>query len=176
MDPEWHWLRLEGQWVQVMVLSEQLSKASPGERNLLLAEAREVCRQSKTYLDFAPVNGPEMLEDCLRLDGMAQDVEGWLATAGLLLARKSDYNTRKQLYYSAGEGCDATPLIKRGARPEPTSKADPWCGAMGLAGQGEWEAAARLSLLAQDDGKHPWGLLLDRLRKEAPSAFSWGWP
>ena len=179
VEPEWNWMRVEGVWVEVMVLSEQYAFAGAGEQVQILGRARDRCLQVRPFLDDAPVNGPELLEDCLRLDGLAADVDAWLATAKLLLEKKDDSDTRKQLYYAAGEGCEKTPVVKGRSRVEPGSKADPWCATMGLAGQGEWEAAARMvqsATVLQDPSAHPWGILIERLKKESPNSFyPWGW-
>lgn len=179
VDSEWNWMRVEGVWVEVMVLSEQYAYAAAGEQVQILGRARDRCLQVRPFLDDAPVNGPELLEDCLRLDGLAGDVDGWLATAKLLLEKKDDSDTRKQLYYAAGEGCEKTPLVKKGSRVDPGSKADPWCATMGLAGQGEWDAAARMAQSAtvlQNPDARPWGILIERLKKESPNSFyPWGW-
>ncbi|HND33801.1 MAG TPA: hypothetical protein PLA94_27565, partial [Myxococcota bacterium] len=179
VDAAWNWMRVEGVWVEVMVLSEQYAYAGAGEKVQILGRARDRCLQARPFLDDAPVNGPELLEDCLRLDGLAGDVDAWLATAKLLLEKKDDTDTRKQLYYAAGEGCEKTPTVKKGSRVDPSSKADPWCAVMGLAGQAEWDAAARMvqtvSVL-QDPSAHPWALLTERLKKESPNSFyPWGW-
>jgi serine/threonine protein kinase len=179
VDAAWNWMRVEGVWVEVMVLSEQYAYAGAGEKVQILGRARDRCLQARPFLDDAPVNGPELLEDCLRLDGLAADVDAWLATAKLLLEKKDDTDTRKQLFYAAGEGCEKTPTVKRMLRVDPGTKADPWCAAMGLAGQAEWDAAARMvqsvSVL-QDPSAHPWALLTERLKKESPNSFyPWGW-
>lgn len=171
-SPEYNWMRVEAWWVKEMVLSKQYfraTQAKSGDAGSILAQARQVCADVLPYLNDAPVNGTELLEDCLVLDGSAGDVEGWLSTAFLLTSRSDDASTQKHLFLAAGPGCEDL-SFKRGSKVEPSSKADPWCVAMGWAGQKQWATAAAIARNHPEDGR-PWQPLLDRLQREVPQAF-----
>jgi hypothetical protein len=84
-DAEHNWLRMEAAWTEVLVRSELVAQAATAgllpERDTQLAAARDLCVRAEPWLPYAPVNGPELLQDCLRLSGAAADVPSWFRWA-----------------------------------------------------------------------------------------------
>lgn len=171
-DAEHHWLRLEGAWTEVLVRSELVAQARiaglPSAVEHLDA-GRTLCTQAEDWLPYAPVNGPELFEDCLRLAGAAPDVQQYLRW-GNLLARADvvdgavSQSTLRHLYAAGGPGCEASTVEKR--RGEWQVKGLPWCVALGHAARGCWDLVDTIAWRDRmDDPQHPW----DTLVAAAPS-------
>lgn len=172
-ETDTHWLRLEGAWIDITVRARLFMRATQAQSPDAQDHARrglERCAASEALLEFAPVNGPEMMEDCLALAGSAGNLDVWFHTADLLLTHSSSSTTIKQLYTAAGSGCEKTEFRKGTPRPEPSSKADPWCASMGYAAQDSWFLAVRWFESPHSDG-HPWEALERYLRQHAAQEF-----
>ncbi len=170
-DAEHHWLRVEGTWTEVLVRSELVAQS----RNAGLPTATEhldagraLCTRAEAWFPYAPVNGPELFEDCIRLAGAAGDVPQYLNWADLLV--RADLldgavspTTLRHLYTDGGPGCEASTVEKR--RGEWQAKGPPWCLALGHAARGCWELAALVAWRDRaSDPAHPW----DALSAEIP--------
>ncbi|MDP2306422.1 MAG: hypothetical protein Q8P18_10390 [Pseudomonadota bacterium] len=164
---EHHWLRVEGAWSEVLVRSELVSQARVAGLPTAFEQldaARAVCAQAEDWLPYAPVNGPELFEDCLRLAGAASDVTQYLHWADLLVrADLADgaltSSTLKHLYAGGGPGCEGTTIEKR--RGDWQIKGQAWCVALGHAARGCWDLADVVAWHDRsDDPDHPWDTLL----------------
>jgi hypothetical protein len=85
----WRWLRVEVAWSDAMTaLGEaqrlRLAKNVEASRETA-ASTLPLCFSSFGDLAFAPVNGPEMLETCMRLAGIAERLEDHAKLAGYAL-------------------------------------------------------------------------------------------
>ena len=148
-DAEHNWLRMEAAWTEVLVRSELVAQAATAgllpERDTQLAAARDLCVRAEPWLPYAPVNGPELLQDCLRLSGAAADVPSWFRWADLLVGvdvadGALSETTVRHLYGSGGAGCDDTSVSKRKGAWQ--VKGSHWCVALGHAARGCRESAA----------------------------------
>ncbi|MFZ5478816.1 MAG: protein kinase domain-containing protein [Myxococcota bacterium] len=160
-DAASHWLRVEGAWTEVLVRTEiatqQLDAGLP-EATAVLAGALERCDAAGVWLAWAPVNGPELVQDCLRVAGLAGDVDRWLALADRLVAPDAadglERATVWHLYTGAGRGCEVTTVEKR--RGEWAVKGSPWCVAMGHAARRCWASADAAADARAQDPDRPW--------------------
>jgi hypothetical protein len=145
-------------------------KTSPAKAQSILKDGMERCKETEPYLPWAPVNGPEMLENCLVLTGMMGDLDSYFHQAELLLA--SPTATSKQLIFNAaGPSCSKTwPSGK-----SPSKQADPICLAIGYTATHDYTTAARL-LLAQPGATQAadprWGQLQTVLISKVPQEFA----
>ncbi len=165
-EAEHNWLRVEATWTEVLVRNELVAQA---RRALLPAAVTELdagqkaCTTAEPWLPYAPVNGPELLQDCLRLAGMAEDVPDYLRWADLLVRADLADGTLKEstlrhLYTAGGVGCESASVDKR--RGDWQIKGTPWCLALGHASRGCWTDAQ--AVLWRDQGTdpaHPWSAL-----------------
>ncbi len=176
-DAEHHWMRVEAAWTEILVRSELVAQATAAgnpEAATHLDAARDLCTHAETWLPYAPVNGPELFQDCLRLAGAADDVERYLRWGDLLLdADRADgvvsQSTLRHLYGGGGLGCEATSVEKR--RGDWTVRGPAWCVALGHAARGcrdlAWYAAIQGRV---DEPGHPWTALDDALMRFDPAA------
>jgi hypothetical protein len=134
-----NWLRVEAAWTEVLVWNALAAQATAAKLPQAADHRRlgiDRCVQAEPWLPWAPVNGPELLEDCLLLAGGAGDVTRYLSWSGLLLDADLEDGTLssgtvRQLYVSAGAGCEnATADKKRG---EWVVRGPSWCVALGHA-------------------------------------------
>ncbi|MES2638194.1 MAG: hypothetical protein V4850_01880 [Myxococcota bacterium] len=176
-DAEHHWLRMEAAWTEVLVRSELVSQARnaglPSDAKQLDA-GRARCTQAEAWLPYAPVNGPELFQDCLRLASAALDVDQYLHWADLLVrADMADgavkKSTIKHLYVGGGIGCESSTVDDK-RRGEWPVKGKPWCLALGHAARGCWDSAATVVYRDRsDDPDHPWDTLLASAPHGTPS-------
>ncbi|MFN7143163.1 MAG: hypothetical protein ACK4YP_05260 [Myxococcota bacterium] len=150
-DAEHHWLRVEAAWTEVLVRMELVAQAAssglprPTEH---LDEGRAICTRAEPWLPYAPVNGPELFQDCLRLAGTAEAVDDYLRWSKLLVEDDLADGTLAKttlghLYGGGGSGCEGTIVEKR--RGEWQVRGSAWCVALGHAARGcrdlAWNAA-----------------------------------
>lgn len=162
-----HWLRVEAAWTEVLVRGE-IARRQLGERlpegATTVEAARARCQEAETWLPWAPVNGPELMQDCLRIQALAGDWPGYLHVADLLLdADRQDGELGKStlwhLYAAAGDGCDAVSLDRR--RGEWHVKGPLWCLAAGNGARGCWAGAAWAAERGRVESPDlPWDTLL----------------
>jgi hypothetical protein len=167
-DAEHHWMRVEGAWTDVLVRTEiatQQLDADLPDATAVLETALTRCDDVAPWLAWAPVNGPELVQDCLRVAGLAGDVGRWLAYADRLVAPDApdglDRATVWHLYTSGGRGCEATTVEKR--RGDWVARGNPWCVALGHAARRCWSSAARAADLRDLEPTRPWEALDARL-------------
>ncbi|MDP2316723.1 MAG: hypothetical protein Q8P41_27760 [Pseudomonadota bacterium] len=165
-DAEHHWLRVEATWTEVLVRSELVAQAQTAglpPNKVELDAGRAACARAEAWFAYAPVNGPELFEDCLRLAGSAADVPQYLHWADLLVrADLADGALReitlKHVYAGGGPGCESTDVDKR--RGDWQVKGQPWCLALGHAARGCWDLAHSVELRDRGaDPDHPWDAL-----------------
>lgn len=162
-----HWLRVEAAWQEVRALSatagRDLELKNPeGAEAATSAIAR--CDEAEAWLPFAPVNGPELLDECLVVAGYSGNVDTYLRHADRRLARlpSADESAARRrvltsLYQSAGLGCRDTRVTfsKRGGTL--SAAGAPWCVALGHLARGCVEPAAVAAAEgALGDRTHPW--------------------
>jgi hypothetical protein len=165
----WNWMRVEAAWQEVRAQSALAGrgmelKNPEGEIAARAAVAR--CTEAEPWLAFAPVNGPELLDECMVVAGYLGNVEGYLHVTDLRLRSLPDpeHKTSRRrvltsLYQSAGLGCRDTRVTfsKRGTLQ---AAGAPWCVALGHAARGCVEAAGQAAAEgALGDDQHPWAAL-----------------
>ncbi len=162
---ESNWMRVEAAWQELRARSALISryaqlKNPEGAAVAAAAEAR--CGAAEAWLPFAPVNGPELVEECMVAAGNAGNVSGYLHYADLRLATIPTEGSRRrrvfgQLYTAAGTDCaDAgATWTKRGAL---VATGAPWCLALGHLARGcPKEAAIAVAEGSLGDDTHDWG-------------------
>jgi hypothetical protein len=158
-----NWLRVEGAWTAVLVESELAATATAArlpDAGAHLSAGLERCVAAEPWLPYAPVNGVELLQDCLRLAGASDALGQYRHWADLLVAAdRSDGAvtpaTLGHLYTAAGSGCDAVTLDKR--RGDWLVRGGtPWCVAVGHAARHCWASAVAASRDRDSDPAHPW--------------------
>jgi hypothetical protein len=165
---EHHWIRTEAAWTEVLVLgdlSHREEKAGLPSAADTLSEALDVCDRSTEWRTWAPVNGPELVQDCLRIAGRKGDFARYMTYAGELVDVDRGTKDGKlrpstvEHIYTAWEGCADTTVrrVRKGA--DWMVKGDDWCLAIGAAARGCGALAktyASLPALLRA-GERPWG-------------------
>ncbi len=166
----WHWFRLEAAWQEVrgrsaLVARYVATKNAESAGQAAAAFAR--CEEAEAWTPFAPVNGPELVEECLAVAGHVRDVPRYLRyadqrLAGLSTSPKERRRVFSLLYASGGQECTgATLSTKRGVL---RVTAAPWCQALGHLARGCTEDAALvMGEGALGDLTHPWEALATEL-------------
>jgi len=125
----WGWLRVEIAWADSMTAlgeSQRFLTAKQVDASLKTAKTSlPGCYEALSDLPTAPVNGPEMLETCMRIAGYARDLTGHalLAAEALKMATQTGggidtkrlghiYDTIAPECASANAGKDKLPSIK----------------------------------------------------------------
>ncbi len=156
------WLGVEGAWTEVLVLTDEAYAAGDArlpEAATILKRGLDRCELTEGWLSWAPVNGPEMLQDCLVLAGLAPDFKRYFAWSRLLLATdqvggQPNADTLRHLYSAAGTGCDSV-KVTRGKRGDYFYKGADWCLAVGHAARGA-RAEAMVLIERAADPSRPW--------------------
>ena len=170
------WLAAEGAWVEIAVSIRQFSRAtetkSP-DAAAWLQQGLGRCESAEPLLPEAPVNGKEMMEDCLALAGWGRDLPRYFRFSDWLLSQSSGAATHKKLFEMAGEGCRNTPFKSKTSPPEPSAKADPWCAALGYTAARRWRPAVQIVVQQPEPppADHPWADLEAYLRQQAAQEF-----
>lgn len=171
------WLRVEAAWTAVLVdirRSEAARAASQPDADVTLPLEHGLgrCDAGLAWLAWAPVNGTELLEDCLVLAGLSltRTPPGGDAATALgryhtyaerLLALDAppiDRGTLRRLYTAAGPDCASVSVEKR--RGDWSTKGDAWCLAVGHYARGCMDASR--DVIAAHPGtetSHPWASL-----------------
>ncbi|MBM4392402.1 MAG: hypothetical protein FJ090_14875 [Deltaproteobacteria bacterium] len=160
----WHWLRTEAAWQEVRALSSVAGRyAEIGSAEAAGVADRALARCDEAlgaWVAFAPVNGPELLDECMVAAGVGGRVEAYLRYADARLATlPTDTSDRRALlakaYVFAGLECRDTKL--RSSRGNLVATGSPWCVALGHAARRcTAEAAAVMGESALGDNAHPW--------------------
>jgi hypothetical protein len=135
---EQDWLRVEGAWTEVLVRWELASEAMDAglpDATKQLEAARDRCTDAEPWLPYAPVNGPELLQDCLHVAGVLEDLPAYLRWSDRLLADDRadgsvDRGNLKHLYTAAGRGCEDV-TFEYSRRLGMVVKGPDWCLAVG---------------------------------------------
>lgn len=134
---EWHWLRVEASWTEVLVrgeLAEQAVAAKTGEATQRLSAVLTACKAATPYLSFGPVNAIELEQDCLDYSGLAGDWASYFEYADYLFDHDLAKDVVPKVYKAAGPGCEDTSVTTR--RGDWVIKGAPWCTAVGNAARG----------------------------------------
>lgn len=161
---ETNWMRVEAAWQELRARSPLIGrfkelKNPEGDAVASAAQAR--CAAAEPWLPFAPVNGPELVEECMTAAGYAVNIPDYLHYADLRLSTiptdsAGRHRVLAQFYAAAGAECgDAhATWTKRGAL---VVTGAPWCLAMGhLARRCPTDAAIAMSEGSSGDDTHPW--------------------
>lgn len=174
-DAEHHWLRVEAAWTEVLVRMELVTQAAGlPEAATHLDAGRAICTRAEPWLPYAPVNGPELFQDCLRIAGTAGAVDDYLRWGKLLLDDDLfdgtlSKTTLGHVYGGGGSGCEATIVEKR--RGEWQVRGPAWCVALGHATRGCRELAWTSAIDGRvTDPSRPWTALDDALARPGASA------
>ena len=156
-----HWLRVEAAWQELRARSALIGRYVELGNPIWAVQAAKGmarCVEAEAWLPFAPVNGPELLDECLVAAGGAKDVTNFLHFADLrFLSLPGDLAARQhvmgQVYAAAGPECAEVQVDWVGRKAAVTGH--PWCAAMGhVARRCPAEAAfAEGALLGT---AHPW--------------------
>ena len=173
-----NWLRVAGAWQEIRArraLAGRYLQTGNAEAANMLAEATKRCETSSSeWLSYAPVNGPEMMEDCLGIAGLAEDPAHYLLFADALTAsglpteRKDRAKKLAHLYDEAGLDCGDVALKWKANGW--TASGPAWCLALGHAAR--HCGVASLSVIGQfgpTEPTHAWDALY-------ASVVSAGWP
>ncbi len=175
----WHWLRAEGAWQTVRALSSvagRYAEIGNAEADGTVDRALAVCDEAlQSWVAFAPVNGPELVEECMVAAGIGQRVEPYLRYADARLAvLPTDAGERRALlskaYTFAGVDCRDAKL--KSSRGNLQATGAPWCVALGHAARRcTTEAAVVLGESALGDSTHPWAELGHALSGRPPACL-----
>lgn len=167
---EHHWLRVEGAWTEVLVrldLAARLRDAGSPEADAMLSGAVDRCTEAGPWLPYAPVNGPELLQDCLRADGLAGDLDRYLSDAARLVEMDTQDGelgraTVWHVYAGADPDCESATVEKR--RGEWVVSATTWCLAVGHLARGCHASASwAIAQGAFAEPERPWETLTAHL-------------
>lgn len=168
---EHHWIRVEAAWTEVLILGDlahREAKAGLPTAATTRADAFAMCDASAEWRAWAPVNGPELVQDCLRIAGAAHDVQRYLRYAKELVAgdlARNDEALRTptlEHLYTAWDGCGGT-TVRRGRKgADWVVKGDDWCTALGATARG-CSAVANATIGRLDEPDRPWAALQPHL-------------
>ena len=157
---------MEAAWQEVRALSAtagRMIELKNPEGATAAGAALARCGEAEPWLPFAPVNGPELLDECLVVAGYLVDVGAYLHVADLRLtslpAAESKTARRRvltSLYRSAGLGCQDLRVTwsRKGALQ---AAGAPWCVALGHLARGCVELSAQsIAEGMPGDDSHPW--------------------
>lgn len=173
-----HWMRVEAAWQEVRSASatagRMLELKNP-EGVPAAQSAMERCIEAEPWLPFAPVNGPELLDECMVVAGYVGEVGPYLHAAELRLASlpSEEHKTARRrvltsLYQAAGLGCHDTRVTwNRKGSLQAVGAA--WCVALGHLARGcVTESAQTMAEGALGDTTHPWAELAGSLGRQGP--------
>lgn len=166
----WHWFRVEAAWQELRARSGLVARYvstnnAESASHAALGFAR--CEEAGTWTPFAPVNGPELVEECLAVAGHVRDVPRFLRYADQRLAVLSGVPKERRrvfalLYAAGGEECAGATLSTR--RGVLRVAGAPWCQALGHLARGCTEdAAVAMGEGSLGDTTHPWEALATAL-------------
>lgn len=167
------WMVVEARWVEVQVkgvLAADARKAGTPDAAARLAEVLARCEDAEPWLDHAPVNGKELVEDCLYQAGQAPDIPRYVRWGTWLAERDqrggtTGYATLEKLYEFADPACAGVVTLKRDRKGNLSGYAisrsvDPWCLAVGHAARGCPDASRQVMLgFADSAPTRPWSTL-----------------
>lgn len=127
------WMRVEATWTRVLLLQKlAASESRPAAAQDHRTAAMAACTVSAPWRAEAPVNGPELLEDCLRVAAEAGDLGNYLRWGRELVAANGGGNATSTLV-KAWPGCEKErPAGNRG----PRTPNGAWCNALAAAARG----------------------------------------
>ncbi len=170
-DDDGKWLRVEAAWTEILVrgaVAHAAESAGLPERDARHEAVQVRCEQAEPLLPWAPVNGVEMVQDCLHFAGATEDVDRYLRWSRWLLDHdgsdgKLTRTTMKHVYGAAGSKCaDVSYNERRGDWV--VKGGEPWCVALGYAARGCGALSrAVIDARAPDDATHPWDRLASTL-------------
>ena len=161
-DEAHHWLRVEATWIQVLLLLHLAERdAALPTRDAHLSTASDACERADAWRAWAPVNGPELVEDCLVVAGRREDPTRYARWGReLAVADGADLRraTLERLHRSAGESCGP---VKVSGKRRPYTIAGPyWCLAMGELARGcHGRARANATAGSVFEPAHDWSAL-----------------
>ena len=161
---DWNWLRVEAAWTEVLVrgaVAHAAEAASVPERTARHEEVQVRCVSIEPLLAWAPVNGPELVQDCLHFAGTTGDLpryfhwSRWLLTHDLV-DHKLSRSTLRHIYGAAAPGCEAVSVTERHG-DWVVKGGDPWCLAVGHAARGCLDLSREvIAHAAGTDPTRPW--------------------
>lgn len=136
------WMRVEALWQEhraLAALAARWRERGDPRAGAAAEEERALCEAAGAALGYAPVNGPELLQDCLAFAGGVGDVSGYVAAARVLRERlpaegKPRLRALARFFQEAGPGCQSASVRARAGRWE--ARGEPACLALGYAALG----------------------------------------
>lgn len=166
-EEDWNWLRVEAAWTEVLVrgaVAHAAEVAHLPDAATRRAEVQARCAEVEPLLPWAPVNGPELVQDCLHHAGTSDDLDHYFHWARWLVDhdlgdRSLSKTTLRHLYQAAGPTCDTVTVSEK--RGEWVIKGgEPWCLAVGHAARGCLDLSREvMARAAPDETTHPWDTL-----------------
>ncbi len=127
------WLRVEATWTRVLLLQAlAAAESGPAAAADYRTAAVKACTASDPWRAAARVNGPELLEDCLRVAAEADDLAHFLQWGAELASAKGGAAANATLVKS-WPGCEKERPLTKGTPRTPTAA---WCNALGAAARG----------------------------------------
>lgn len=173
---DWHWLRIEAMWQEARVrrtLGKRYHDTGNAEKTAMLAAAQKVCDDALPIIDFAPVNGPEMLESCLPIAGLVGSVDRFVVWSEAMLALPMPSSTTGKktrlahLYRDWGDECGKAKVDRR--KTTWTFEGPDWCVALGHVARGCPGEALSLIDRQPFDEPHEWTTLRERALATPPT-------
>lgn len=163
---EHNWLRVEAAWQEVRArsaLAGRYVETGNAEADIVGEAAIAHCRAAEPWMPYAPVNGPELQEECLVVAGFINDVPAYLHFADLRLAnlptdRKARASVFTHLYTAAGIGC-ADAKFTYNKKGQPVTSGGQWCLALGDLARGCTDEAGAEMVDGAGDNAHAWAML-----------------
>jgi hypothetical protein len=177
-DPTLDWMRVEAAWTEVLVHSHATGRAIDTGQSAAATAAVGLsrCDDAMAWLQAAPVNDRELVQDCVVLAGLAEDLDRYRAYASWLLVDDGATpreSTEAHLYRAAGPRCADANFRRKGSLWTQRS-GDPWCLAVGHYARGC--TAESLDVIARNGGAgpaHAWTTLWDLvIRHPTPRSCS----
>lgn len=164
-----HWLRVEAAWQELRARSALIGRYVEFGNPAWAVQASvgmARCAEAEAWLPFAPVNGPELLDECLVAAGGAKDVTNFFHFADLRFSSLPADTAKRQrvlsqVYAAAGPECAEVSVAWRG-REGVVVSGHPWCAAMGHVAR-RCPAAAEIAEGARLGTAHPWRKLEDAM-------------
>ena len=157
-DDTWAWLIVETHWAAAMVENRESSrKRQSGDKTQAGQHSQwalDHCTKARPIIEQAPVNGPEMAEDCIVAAGVVQDFEAYLDWAAWLGAQHppannidARYKRRLNRIYRAASPQCANLKAANDGRPAPVSGSkaggfEDLCSYLGLSALGCFQDAS----------------------------------
>lgn len=161
---QWHWLRVEVAFAETVQRSWALGKDEQAGMPLdpsATQAAVSLCDRAGPWLPWGPVNGKEVLQECLSIAGYAQDVVRYRTWAQALFALDGAHprkSTMEHVYRDWSAACEGVKV--KGSSPRWGFDGDPWCVALGHYARGCFEASwLVISGAAGSSPDRPWDTL-----------------